>query len=71
MLSERLSSITSQYFKKGIKMESLGFIFGMMGMSMGVIGFIFAIMSKTQIDKLETKLKELNLLEQDYDSNKK
>ena len=52
-------------------MENLGFIFGIMGMTMGITGFIFAIITKTQIDKLETKLKELNVLEQDYDSNKK
>lgn len=52
-------------------MENLGFIFGIMGMSMGVMGFIFGIISKTQVDKLENKLKELNVIEQDYDSSKK
>lgn len=49
-------------------MGNLGFIFGIMGMSMGVMGFIFAIIAKAQIDKLETKLKELDVLDETYNS---
>lgn len=47
-------------------MENLGFIFGMMGMSMGGVGFVFGLISMTKIDKLEKKLKELNVLNQHY-----
>lgn len=46
-------------------MESLGFIFGLMGMSMGVMGFIFAITAMTKVDKLEKKLQELHLIVND------
>jgi hypothetical protein len=50
-------------------MESLGFIFGMMGMSMGVMGFIFSLVSMGKIDKLEKQLIELNVLNQDFKSS--
>jgi len=43
-------------------MEDLGFIFGIIGMSMGISGFVFAIISMSKIDKLEKKLKELDVL---------
>lgn len=50
-------------------MENLGFIFGTIGMSMGIIGFVFGIISMTKIDKLEKKLKEINVLNQDFKSS--
>ena len=50
-------------------MENLGFIFGITGMSMGVIGFIFGAISISKIDKLEKKLKELEVLDQDFKSS--
>jgi hypothetical protein len=43
-------------------MEDLGFIFGIIGMSRGISGFVFAIISMSKIDKLEKKLKELDVL---------
>ena len=49
-------------------MENLGFIFGMMGMTMGVMGFIFGVIAMTKIDKLEKKLKELNVLNEGFKS---
>jgi hypothetical protein len=50
-------------------MDSLGFIFGMMGMSMGVMGFIFSLVAMGKIDKLEKQLIELNVLNQDFKSS--
>ena len=50
-------------------MENLGFIFGMMGMSMGVIGFVFSLVTMKKLDTLENKLKELNVLNQDFSSS--
>lgn len=50
-------------------MENLGFIFGTIGMSMGITGFVFGIISMTKIDKLEKKLKEINVLNQDFKSS--
>lgn len=50
-------------------MENLGFIFGITGMSMGVIGFVFGVISMSKIDKLEKKLKELNVISQDFKSS--
>ena len=50
-------------------MENLGFIFGITGMSMGVIGFVFGVISMSKIDKLEKKLKELNIISQDFKSS--
>jgi hypothetical protein len=47
-------------------MENLGFVFGVIGMSMGVIGFAFGIISMSKIDKLEKRLKELDVLNQDF-----
>ena len=50
-------------------MENMGFVFGMMGMSMGVVGFVFGIICFSKVDKLEKKLKELNVLVQDFKSH--
>jgi hypothetical protein len=50
-------------------MESLGFIFGIIGMSMGVCGFTFAILTMKKLDNLENKLKELKVLAPDYKSS--
>ena len=47
-------------------MENLGFIFGIIGMSMGVTGFFFWIISMSKIDRLEKRLKELDVLNQDF-----
>jgi len=47
-------------------MENLGFIFGIIGMSMGVTGFFFGIISMSKIDRLEKRLKELDVLNQDF-----
>lgn len=47
-------------------MEDLGFVFGIIGMSMGVSGFTFAIITMKKVDKLESKLKELNVLNHDF-----
>lgn len=43
-------------------MENVGFVFGMTGMSMGVVGMVFGIISMSKIDKLEKKLKELDVI---------
>ncbi|MFT5757848.1 MAG: hypothetical protein ACI9LM_002584 [Alteromonadaceae bacterium] len=43
-------------------MEILGFIFGIIGMSMGVSGFVFGVISMGKINKLEKRLKELDVL---------
>lgn len=50
-------------------MEDLGFVFGIMGMSMGISGFTFAIIAMKKVDKLESKLKELNVLNHDFKSS--
>ena len=39
-------------------MESLGFIFGIMGVSMGSIGFTFGLIAMSKVDKLEKKLEQ-------------
>jgi hypothetical protein len=46
-------------------MDNLGFVFGVIGMSMGVTGFVFGIVSMSKIDKLEKRLNELDVLNQD------
>jgi hypothetical protein len=46
-------------------MENLGFVFGVIGMSMGVTGSVFGIVSMSKIDKLEKRLNELDVLNQD------
>ncbi len=50
-------------------MESLGFIFGLIGMGMGLSGFVFSITTMSKIDKLENKLKELSVLNEDFKSS--
>ena len=50
-------------------MESVGFIFGVVGMAMGGSGFTFAIITMKKLDKLENKLKELNVLNSDFKSS--
>ncbi|MDP5214984.1 hypothetical protein ORJ66_18180 [Pseudoalteromonas tunicata] len=50
-------------------MENLGFVFGIIGMSMGVIGFVFGIISMSKIDKLEKRIKELDVLNHDFKSS--
>jgi hypothetical protein len=40
-------------------METLGFIFGIMGMSMGITGFVFALVTMAKVNKLEKQLKDL------------
>jgi len=47
-------------------MENLGFIFGIIGMSKGVTGFVFGIIPMSKIDRLEKRLKELDVLNQDF-----
>jgi len=46
-------------------MENLGFIFGIVGMSMGVTGFVFSIVSMKRMDKLESLLKENDVINND------
>jgi hypothetical protein len=48
-------------------MENLGFVFGIIGMSMGAIGFVFGIISMSKIDKLEKRLKELDVLNMNFE----
>ncbi len=43
--------------------------FGIAGMAMGILGFIFAISSLKRIDNLEKKLKELNVIDEDFKSS--
>ena len=43
-------------------MEFMAFIFGIMG-------FMFAVIAYSRIDKLEKRLKELGVLEQDFKSD--
>ncbi len=39
-------------------MDSLGFIFGIMGVSMGSIGFTLGLIAMTKVDKLEKQLQQ-------------
>ncbi|MDX1538351.1 hypothetical protein [Arsukibacterium sp.] len=50
-------------------MENMGFIFGIIGMSMGTMGLVFGILSISRLDKLEKKLKELDVLSNDFTSS--
>ena len=50
-------------------MEDLGFVFGIIGMSLGISSFVFAIITMKKVDKLENKLKELNVLNHDFKSS--
>ena len=40
--------------------------FGIIGMSLGTTGFVFAIIAFGRIEKLIKKLKELEMLDQDF-----
>ncbi|MEZ8826092.1 hypothetical protein AB4259_15590 [Vibrio amylolyticus] len=42
--------------------------FGMSGFTFGIVGFIFGLIAFKRVDKLEKKLKELNVLDQDFKS---
>ena len=48
------------------EMETLGFIFGLMGMSMGSIGFVFGIIYIGKFDNLVNHLKEKGIIDKDY-----
>ena len=50
-------------------MEDLVFVFGIICMSMGMSGLTFAIITMKKVDKLENKLKELNVLSHDFKSS--
>jgi len=50
-------------------MVDLGFVFGMIGMSMGISAFVFAIISMSKIDKFEKRLKELDVINQNFKSS--
>jgi hypothetical protein len=50
-------------------MEDLGFVFGIIGMSMGISGFVIAIVTMKKLDNLESKLKELKVLNSDFKSS--
>ena len=50
-------------------MVDLGFVFGMIGMSMGISAFVFAIISMSKIDKLEKRLKEQDVINQNFKSS--
>jgi hypothetical protein len=50
-------------------MEDLGFVFGIIGMSMGISGVVFAIVTMKKLDNLESKLKELKVLNSDFKSS--
>ncbi len=45
-------------------METIGFIFGLAGLS-------FALIANSRLNKLEEKLKELKILDQDFNSKEK
>ena len=49
-------------------MENLGFIFGIIGMSMGVPAFVFSLVLMKRMDKLESVLKENDVIENDFKS---
>lgn len=45
-------------------MEIIGFVFGMAGL-------VFAMMANSRINKLEDKLKELEVLDKDFESGER
>ncbi len=45
-------------------METIGFIFGL-------TGFAFAMIANSRLNKLEDKLKELNVLDKDFKSGER
>lgn len=50
-------------------MDSLGFIFGVIGMSMGIIGLIFGLVSITKVNKLESQINQLKLSNSNVDAS--
>jgi hypothetical protein len=68
-ISYTLNANAALFLKGAKEMENLGFIFGIIGMSMGITGFIFGINSLSKIDKLEKRLKELDVLNEDFKSS--
>lgn len=44
-------------------MESLGFVFGIIGMSVGLVGFVFGLLSMTKVDKLEKRLQSIKIID--------
>ena len=44
-------------------------VFGLIGMSMGTMGFVFGVISMNRINKLELKLKELNVIDEKFKSS--
>ncbi|BAO54723.1 hypothetical protein [Nonlabens marinus] len=47
-------------------MDTVGLIFGIMGMSMGVTGFLFGIICFGRVEKLTKQLKDQGILGKDY-----
>ncbi len=47
-------------------MDTVGLIFGIMGMSMGVTGFVFGIICLGRVENLTKQLKDQGILERDY-----
>ena len=47
-------------------METLGLIFGIIGMSLGITGLIFGIMCFARVKELISTLKEKEIIEEDY-----
>lgn len=43
--------------------------FGMTGFTFGLMGFIFGMIAFRRVDNLEKKLKELNVLDEDFKSH--
>lgn len=43
-------------------------IFGIIGMSLGLMGFVFGLIAVGKVDKIEKKLKELKVLNEDFKS---
>ncbi len=44
-------------------MDSVSFVFGLMGMSFGVIGFTFALICYTRVEKLTRMLESKGIIE--------
>lgn len=40
-------------------MDSIGLVFGVMGMSLGTMGFVFGLVAFNKVAHLEKKIKEL------------
>ncbi|GAC12893.1 hypothetical protein [Aliiglaciecola lipolytica] len=42
--------------------------FGMTGFTFGLMGFVFGVVALRRVDKLEKKLKELEVIDKDFKS---